>query len=82
MTKLRAELIFIPADEDCDDRRRPFHQIRPRVAADGAAYGPQISSKIRLSLPAERADAQGRRFVGYFNADCQCSGSLAWATKI
>jgi hypothetical protein len=38
--------------------------------------------RYRLSLPAERADAQGRRFVGHFNADCQCSGSLARATKI
>jgi ABC transporter substrate binding protein len=63
-------------------RRRPFHQIRPRVATDGAAYGPQ-NPEIPLVTPlAERADAQGRRFVGYFNADCQCSGSLARATKI
>jgi hypothetical protein len=44
--------------------------------------GHKILSKISRVSTLDRADVQHRRFAGYFNADCQCSRSLAWATKI
>ena len=62
-------------------RCRLFYQIRARVTADDAAYGPQNLEQDIASAFGE-ADVQRRRLVGYFNANCQCSRGLAWATKI